>query len=173
MAIRKVREDGDPILRKISKPVKKITRGTITLLDDMEDTMYVEDGVGLAAPQVGSLRRIFIVDVGEGIVEFINPEILETRGEQFGIEGCLSVPGKTGDVTRANYVKVKALNRDGEEFVLEGEELMARAILHEYDHLEGILFTDKVEGELQDGFPEDDEEGYEVAKEDDVDQEVL
>ncbi|HHX60187.1 MAG TPA: peptide deformylase [Epulopiscium sp.] len=161
MAIRQVREEGDPILRKISKPVKKISSSILTLLDDMEDTMYVEDGVGLAAPQVGSLRRIFIVDVGEGTVEFINPEILETRGEQTGREGCLSVPGKTGDVTRANYVKVKALNRDGEEFVLEGEELMARAILHEYDHLEGALFIDKVEGELREGYEEEDDEEYE------------
>ncbi len=164
MAIRQVREEGDPILRKISKPVKKITSSIITLLDDMEDTMYVEDGVGLAAPQVGSLRRVFIVDVGEGIVEFINPEILESSGEQIGIEGCLSVPGKTGNVARANYVKVKALNREGEEFVLEGEELMARAILHEYDHLEGELFIDKVDGEITEGFEED---SYEVDKEDD------
>lgn len=161
MAIRQVREEGDPILRKISKPVKKITPGVITLLDDMEETMYVEDGVGLAAPQVGSLRRIFIVDVGEGIVEFINPEILETSGEQIGIEGCLSVPGKTGDVCRANYVKVKALNREGEEFILEGEELMARAILHEYDHLEGKLFVDIVEGGLKEGFAQDEDEAVE------------
>lgn len=157
MAIRQVREDGDPILRKKSKPVKKITPSIITLLGDMEDTMYVEDGVGLAAPQVGSLRRVFIVDVGEGIVEFINPEILEISGTQTGIEGCLSVPGKTGDVTRANYVKVKALDRDGTEFILEGEDLMARAILHEYDHLEGTLFVDLVEGELTEGFDDDDE----------------
>ena len=162
MAVRQVREDGDPILRKISKKVKKISPGVITLLNDMEDTMYVEDGVGLAAVQVGSLRRIFIVDVGEGTIEFINPEILEMGGEQFGIEGCLSVPGKTGNVSRANYVKVKALNRDGEEFILEGEELLARAILHEYDHLEGKLFVDIVEGDLMDGFDqEDDEQDYE------------
>ena len=158
MAIRQVREDGDPILRKVSKTVKKITPGVITLLDDMEETMYLEDGVGLAAPQVGALRRIFIVDDGEGLVEFINPEILETSGEQVGIEGCLSVPGKSGNVCRANYVKVKALNRDGEEFILEAEELMARIILHEYDHLEGRLFTDIVQGEINEGFDEDEDE---------------
>ena len=160
MAVRQVREEGDPILRKISKQVKKITPSIITLLEDMADTMYVEDGVGLAAPQVGSLRRVFIVDVGDGIVEFINPEILETKGEQTGTEGCLSVPGKSGTVCRPSYVKVKALNRDGQEFVLEGEDLMARAILHEYDHLEGELFIDKVQGELRDGYEEADEADY-------------
>lgn len=168
MAIRQVREEGDPILRKISKEVKKITPSILTLLDDMEDTMYVEDGVGLAAPQVGSLRRIFIVDVGEGTVEFINPEILETSGEQTGIEGCLSVPGKTGQVCRPFKVKVKALDRNGEEFILEAEELMARAILHEHDHLEGKLFVDIVEGELMDGF---DFEEYDEEEEDEDEEE--
>lgn len=149
MAIRSVRIEGDPILNKKAKKVASITESIITLLDDMTETMYVEDGVGLAAPQVGVLRRIFVIDIGEGVIEFINPEILEVSGEQTGIEGCLSVPGKTGNVTRPNYVKVKALNRDGKEFVLEGEELMARAILHEYDHLEGELFISKVEGEVE------------------------
>lgn len=164
MAIRQIREEGDPILRKVSKPVKKINQSILTLLDDMEDTMYVEDGVGLAAPQVGSLRRVFIVDVGEGVIEFINPEILETAGEQTGIEGCLSVPGKSGTVCRANYVKVKALDRAGAEFVLEGEDLLARAILHEFDHLEGKLFVDQVIGELQDGYGPEDDEAYEEAR---------
>lgn len=156
MAIIKVREEGDPILRKISKPVRKITPSILTLLDDMADTMVVEDGVGLAAVQIGSLRRVFIADVGDGVIEFINPEILDTAGEQIGIEGCLSVPGKSGDVCRANYVKVKALDRHGKEFVLEGEELLARAILHEYDHLEGELFVDKVMGEITEGYGEDE-----------------
>jgi len=145
MAIRQIRIDGDPILRKKSKEVKKITPSIVTLLDDMKETMDLEDGVGLAAPQVGSLRRIFIVDVGEGVTEFINPEIMEKDGEQVGPEGCLSVPGEAGIVSRANYVKVKALDRDGNEFIIEAEELMARAILHEYDHLEGVLFIDKME----------------------------
>lgn len=148
MATRKVRTEGDPILRKKAKEVGKITQSIVTLLDDMIETMYLEDGVGLAAPQVGALRRVFVVDIGEGVVEFINPEILDIQGEQTGIEGCLSVPGKTGNVSRPNYVKVKALNREGNEFILEAEELMARAILHENDHLEGELFIDKVEGEL-------------------------
>lgn len=165
MAIRKVREDGDPILRKRSKEVKKITKGMLTLLDDMEETMHLEDGVGLAAPQVGSLRRIFIVDVGEGLLEFINPEILETSGEQTAIEGCLSVPGKTGNVCRPFAVTVKALDRDGNEFTLEVEDLMARAIMHEHDHLEGILFKDRVEGELFDGYPDEDEEEEDVEVE--------
>lgn len=156
MAIRQVRKDDDPILRKQSKPVKKITKSILLLLDDMKETMELECGVGLAAPQVGALRRVFIVDIGDGLTEFINPEILEESGEQTGSEGCLSIPGKSGLVCRPNYVKVKALNRDGEEFVIEAQELMARAILHEYDHLEGTLFTDKVEGELLDGFPEEE-----------------
>lgn len=173
MAIRQVREEGDPILRKKGKVVKNITPSILTLLDDMADTMYVEDGVGLAAPQVGSLRRVFIVDVGDGdgIIEFINPEILETSGKQIGIEGCLSVPGKTGTVCRANYVKVKALDRDGAEFTLEGEELMARAILHEYDHLEGELFIDKVDGELTDIDDDDYEDDYE--DDDEINEEAL
>ena len=149
MAIRNVRTEGDPILRKKAKKIKTISKSIVTLLDDMEETMYLEEGVGLAAPQVGALRQVFIVDVGEGIVEFINPEILESQGEQIGIEGCLSVPGKTGNVCRPAYVKVKALDRDGQEFVLEAEELMARAILHEYDHLQGTLFIDKLEDDLE------------------------
>ncbi len=165
MAIRQVREEGDPILRRISKPVRKITPSILTLLDDMEATMLVEDGVGLAAVQVGSLRRIFIVDVGEGVIEFINPEIIDTSGEQTGIEGCLSVPGMSGTVCRANYVKVKALDRHGKEFTLDGEELLARAILHEYDHLEGKLFVDIVQGELQDGYGDEDEDDEEYDEE--------
>lgn len=146
MAIRKIRENGDEVLRKKSKPVEVINNRILTLLEDMADTMYEADGVGLAAPQVGILKRIFVIDVydDEGLRVFINPEILEVRGTQVGEEGCLSIPGKLEEVERANYVKVKALNERGEEFILEAEELLARAVLHEYDHLEGTLFIDHV-----------------------------
>lgn len=149
MATRLIREIGDPVLIKQCKEVKEMTDRTKELIEDMFDTMYEADGVGLAAPQVGILKRIFVIDVtGEDPMVFINPEILETDGEQTGYEGCLSVPGKSGIVTRPNHVKVKALDIEMNEFVLEAEELMARAILHENDHLNGILYTEKVEGEL-------------------------
>lgn len=146
MAIRNIRKNGDDVLRKKSKVVEEINARTITLLNDMADTMYDADGVGLAAPQIGILKRMFVIDVydDEGLRVFINPEILETKGSQIGEEGCLSVPGEMADVDRANYVKVKALNEKGQEFILEAEELLARAILHEYDHLEGTLFIDHV-----------------------------
>ena len=154
MALRNLVIDGDPLLRKKSRTVDEITPRIIKLLDDMADTMYFENrGIGIAAPQVGVLRRVFVVDVGDehGKIEFINPEILETSGSQTDFEGCLSVPGKTCPVTRAEYVKVKALDRDGNEFTLEGEGLLARCILHEYDHLEGILFIDKsADGKIYD-----------------------
>lgn len=145
MAIRNIRIEGDEILRKKSRAIDKIDNRTITLINDMIETMYEADGVGLAAPQVGILKRIFVIDVydGEGIRVFINPEILETSGSQIGEEGCLSIPGECKDVDRANYVKVKALNEKGEEFVLEAEELLARAVLHENDHLDGVLFIDR------------------------------
>ena len=110
----------------------------------MVETMYNADGVGLAAPQVGVLRRVVVIDIGEGVIELINPELIETEGEQIGPEGCLSVPGVTGEVERPLKVKVKALNRKGEEFIIEGEGLLARALCHEIDHLDGIIFTDKV-----------------------------
>lgn len=148
MATREIRTESDPILRKVSKAVTKFDKELWTLLDDMGDTMYEADGVGLAAPQIGILKRIFVIDVGEGIIEFINPEILAVDGEQFGEEGCLSVPKKYGPVRRANHVKMRAQNRMGEWFEIEGEELMARAMLHENDHLEGKLFVDLVEGDL-------------------------
>ena len=144
MAIRTIRTDGDPVLRKISKPVKEITPKIVTLVDDMLDTMYEAMGVGLAAPQVGILKRIVVIDIGDGPIVLINPEILETSGEQTGDEGCLSLPGESHEVERPNYVKVKAFNEKGEEFILEGEELLARAILHENDHLDGILYIDHV-----------------------------
>jgi peptide deformylase len=144
MAIRNIRKNGDEVLRKKCKPVKAITERTLKLIEDMADTMYEADGVGLAAPQVGILQRIFVVDVYDdyGLRVFINPEILEVSGSQIGEEGCLSVPNELEDVERPNYVKVKALNERGEEFILEGTELLARAILHENDHLEGKLFID-------------------------------
>ncbi|MBU3104096.1 peptide deformylase [Clostridium gasigenes] len=146
MAIRNIRENGDDVLRKKSKNVEEINSRIITLLKDMAETMYEADGVGLAAVQVGILKRIFVIDAydDEGLRVFINPEILETKGSQLGEEGCLSVPGQLEDIERANYVKVKALNERGEEFILEAEELLARAILHEYDHLEGTLFIDLI-----------------------------
>lgn len=127
-----------------------MTLRTRILIEDMLDTMYQADGVGLAAPQVGILKRIVVIDVGEGPIVMINPEILETSGEQTGEEGCLSVPGKAGVVTRPNYVKARALNENMEEYIIEGEELLARAICHELDHLDGHLYVEKVEGELHD-----------------------
>ncbi len=148
MALRNLVIEGDPLLRKKSRPVEEITPRIIKLLDDMADTMNYEDrGVGIAAPQVGVLRRVFIVDVGDdhGLVEFINPEILETSGSQIDNEGCLSVPGKTCPVERASYVKAKALDRNGNEFIVEGEGLFARCVLHEYDHLDGKFFYDRID----------------------------
>ena len=150
MAIRKIREMGDEVLTKRCKEVTSMTLRTKLLINDMIDTMYEAMGVGLAAPQVGILKRIVVIDVGEGPIVLINPEILETSGEQTGDEGCLSVPGKAGCVTRPNYVKVKALNEEMEEVIYEGEELLARAFCHEIDHLDGHLYVEKVEGELHD-----------------------
>ncbi|MGL4847953.1 MAG: peptide deformylase [Clostridium sp.] len=146
MAIRNIRKNGDDVLRKKSKVVDKIDNRTLVLIEDMIDTMYEADGVGLAAPQVGVLKRIFVVDIYDdfGPRIFINPEILDVKGSQVGEEGCLSAPGEFGDVDRPNYVKVKALNEKGEQFTLEATEFLARAICHEYDHLEGTLFLDKV-----------------------------
>ena len=151
MAIRNIREIGDPVLEKTCKEVKEITPRVQELIDDMFDTLYEADGVGLAAPQVGILKRIVVIDTtGEDPLVLINPKVLETSGEQSGYEGCLSVPGKTGNVTRPNYVKIIAYDQNMESFELEGTELLARAILHEVDHLEGHLYVEKVEGELKD-----------------------
>ncbi len=151
MALRTIREYGDDVLAKNCKEVKEITPRIRELVADMFETMYEANGVGLAAPQVGILKRIFVIDcTGEDPMVFINPEILETSGEQTGYEGCLSVPGKSGIVTRPNYVKAKAMDLDGNEFIVEGEELMARAILHENDHLNGHMYVEKVEGDLVD-----------------------
>ena len=151
MAIRNIREMGDPVLNKICKEVKEITPRTGELIDDLFDTMYEEGGVGLAACQVGVLKRIVVIDVtGEDPILLINPVIIETSGEQFGNEGCLSVPGKAGMVRRPNYVKVRANDRELNTFELEGTELLARAICHEVEHLDGHLYVEKVEGGLKD-----------------------
>lgn len=158
MALRKIREIGDPILNKTCKEVKEVTDRTKDLIDDMFDTMYEAQGVGLAAPQVGILKRIVVIDCGDDPLLLINPEVLETSGEQTGQEGCLSIPGKAGIVTRPNYAKVKAYNEDMEEFIVEGEELLARALLHEIDHLDGHLYVEKVEGELMNVVPDDEDE---------------
>ena len=145
MALRQIVQIGDSVLRKKCKPVEKIDDKIIQLLDDMADTMYEADGVGLAAPQVGILKRIAIVHVGDGLIELINPEIIEVKGTQTDDEGCLSVVNEFGPVTRPYYVKVRAYNRKGELFEIEGEELLARAFCHEIDHLDGVLFVDKIE----------------------------
>ena len=150
MALRKIRIQGDSVLTKVCRPVEKLTPRIKTLIGDMLDTMYDADGVGLAAPQVGVLRRVVVIDVGEGPLVLINPEIIETDGSQTGEEGCLSLPGKSGTVTRPNYVKVRAYNEDMELFEAEGTELLARAICHELDHLDGHMYTEKVEGPLYD-----------------------
>ena len=145
MALRTIRVEGDPVLTKISRPVDKMTPRIHDLITDMLDTMYEAMGVGLAAPQVGILKRIVVIDVGDGPIILINPEIIEKSGEQTGDEGCLSVPGMAGQVTRPDHVKVKALNEDMEEVVYEGEGLLARAFCHELDHLDGHMYTDLVE----------------------------
>ena len=149
MAIRNIREIGDPVLNKNCKEVKEITDRTKELINDMFDTMYDAEGVGLAAPQVGILKRIVVIDVtGDSPLLLINPVILETSGEQTGYEGCLSVPRKSGVVTRPNYVKVKAYDEELKPFELEGTELLARAICHELEHLDGHLYVERVEGDL-------------------------
>lgn len=149
MATRKVREMGDPVLTKRCKEVTEITPRLQELIDDMFETLYEENGVGLAAPQVGILKRIVVIDTtGEDPLLLINPKILETSGEQDGYEGCLSVPGKSGKVTRPNYVKALAYDENMEPFEIEGTELLARAICHEMDHLEGHLYVERVHGPL-------------------------
>ncbi|MDF2842221.1 MAG: hypothetical protein K0R00_647 [Herbinix sp.] len=155
MAIRNIREIGDSVLLKVSKEVKEVDRKLITLINDMIDTMYDAGGVGLAAPQVGILKRVIVIDVseeGDEPIVLINPEILETEGEQTGDEGCLSIPGKVGTVCRPNYVKVKALNERFEEIIVEGVELKARALCHEIDHLNGILYPEVAIGELRNNY---------------------
>ena len=159
MAIRNIREMGDSVLNKKCKEVTEMTDRTRELIDDMFETMYEANGVGLAAPQVGILKRIVVIDTtGEDPILLINPVIVETSGEQTGQEGCLSVPGKSGQVTRPNYVKVLAYDENMEQFEIEGTELLARALCHEIDHLEGHLYVEKVEGPLQDVSYDEEEE---------------
>lgn len=153
MALRNIREIGDELLYKKSKEVKEVTEKTKELIEDLLETMYAADGVGLAAPQVGILKRIAVIDVTEeqdSPIILINPVIIHQEGEQRGSEGCLSVPGKAGIVTRPNLIRVRATGIDGKEFEVEGEELLARALIHEIEHLDGELYVDKVEGELLD-----------------------
>lgn len=155
MAIRQIRYEGDPILRKVSREVTEINDRILTLLEDMVETMYEYDGVGLAAPQVGVLRRVIVIDVGEGPIKLINPEIIEQEGENIDAEGCLSIPNRSGTVKRPERVKVKYLDEKGEEKVIEGTGLLARALCHEIDHLNGILFIDNMIEEIYDDEYED------------------
>lgn len=159
MGLRKILTDKDPALHKVCRPVEKFDGRLHRLLDDMRDTLVEANGVGLAAPQVGILRRVVLVDTGEEILELVNPTMLETSGEQEGAEGCLSVPGKYGLVKRPNYAKVRAQDRDGNWFEAEGEELIARCFCHELDHLDGIVYTEVMERFLtEEELMADDEE---------------
>lgn len=157
MALREIRLMGDDILTKPCKEVTKMTIRTRILINDMLDTMYEAQGVGLAAPQVGILKRIVVIDIGDGPIVMVNPEILESSGEQTGNEGCLSLPGKAGTVTRPMYVKVKAFDQNMKPVILEGEELLARAMCHEIDHLEGHMYVELAEGPLFDAENEEEE----------------
>lgn len=152
MALRTIRILGDPVLTKVCREVTEVTPRIRELIDDMLETMYDANGVGLAAPQVGMLKRIVVIDVGDehGPIVLINPTIVETDGTQTGDEGCLSYPGKAGCVTRPNYVKVRAFDEDMNEFEIDGEGLLARAFCHEIDHLDGHMYVEKVEGEVHD-----------------------
>ena len=160
MGLRKILTTEEPALHKVCRPVEKFDWRLHKLLDDMKETLAQANGVGLAAPQVGILRRVVIVDTGEEILELVNPELLETDGEQEGAEGCLSVPGKYGLVKRPYYAKVRAQNRDGEWFEAEGEELIARCFCHELDHLDGIVYT-----EIMERFLTEEELNAEVEEE--------
>ena len=157
MALRKILTDAEPALHKVCKPVTSFDKKLHTLLDDMRETLIDSNGVGLAAPQVGILRRVVLVDTGEEIIELINPELVETSGEQEGAEGCLSVPGKYGWVKRPYYATVRAQDRDGNWYEAEGEELIARCFCHELDHLDGILYTQVMERFLTEEELEADE----------------
>ena len=150
MALRQIRIQGDPVLEKSCRAITEMTPKLQTLIDDMFETMYEANGVGLAAPQVGILKRVVVIDVGDGPICMINPEIFESSGEQTGDEGCLSLPGKAGQVTRPNYVKARFLDEDMEEYEIEGTELLARCICHELEHLDGHMYTEKVVGPLHD-----------------------
>ncbi len=180
MALREIILESDPVLRKTARPVDKITEHIKTLLDDMAESMYEADGVGLAAPQVSVRRRVVVIDIGDGLLELINPEILESDGIQRNMEGCLSLPGQSGYVDRPNYVKVKAQNREGEWIEYEAEGYLAIAMCHEIDHLDGILFIDKVldltEEEIEELRRRDLEQRIRVEEaydESDVDENVI
>lgn len=156
MATRQIRLAGDPILYKVCKEVKELTPMLKTLIDDMLETMYEENGVGLAAPQVGILRRIAVIDIGDGPIVLVNPQIIEEEGEQTGDEGCLSVPGKAGQVTRPNHVVIRAYDENMDAYEMEADELLARAFCHEIEHLEGHMYTEHVIGGLHDVSYEDE-----------------
>ena len=159
MALRTIRIAGDPVLTKKCREVKEMTPRIDQLIDDMFDTMYDGNGVGLAAPQVGILKRIAVIDTtGEDPIVLINPVVVETEGEQTGEEGCLSLPGKAGQVTRPNHVVVEALDREMNKITVTGDELLARALMHEIDHLDGHMYTELVEGQLHDVSYEEEEE---------------
>lgn len=158
MALRQIRIMGDSKLEKVCRPVKEMTPRLKELVHDMLDTMYESNGVGLAAPQVGILKRIVVIDIGEGPVILVNPVLLESSGEQTGQEGCLSLPGQAGIVTRPSHVKIRAYDENMQEFELEGDELLARAICHELDHLEGIMYVSRVEGDLFEVTADEEEE---------------
>lgn len=160
MALREIRFSEDPILRKRSKEITEVTERIKILLEDMIETMNNADGVGLAAPQIGILRRAVVIDVGEGPIKLLNPAILEVKGEAIDIEGCLSVPGRSGTVNRPEWVKVSYMDMEGQEKTLEGDGLLARAICHEIDHLDGILYIDKMIEEVE--LEEDEELSEEV-----------
>ncbi len=156
MALRTIRLQGDPVLNKVCRQIPEMTSRIRTLAEDMLETMYDANGVGLAAPQVGILKRLVVIDAGDGPYIMVNPEIIETSGEQTGDEGCLSVPGKAGEVTRPNYVRAKYYDLDMNECEVTGEELLARAICHEVEHLDGHLYVEKVKGGLHDVVNEDE-----------------
>ena len=158
MGLRKILTDKDPALHKVCKPVENFDKKLHKLLDDMRETLIDSNGVGLAAPQVGILRRVVLVDIGDEILELINPEMLETDGEQVGPEGCLSVPGKYGLVKRPYWAKVRAQDRDGNWYEAEGEEIIARCFCHELDHLDGIVYTEVMERYLTEEELEYDED---------------
>ena len=158
MALRTIRVEGDPVLGNVFRGGTEVTPKKVTLFDDMLETMYEANGVGLAAPQVGILKRIVVNDVGEGPIVMINPDIIESDGEQTGEEGCLSVPGKAGQVTRPNHVKARFMGEDMKEYQIEGEELLASCICQEHEHLDGHLYVEKVEGALHDVTYEDTQE---------------
>lgn len=158
MALRTIRIQGDPVLTKKCKEIKEVTPKIKELIEDMQETMYEANGVGLAGPQVGVLKRIVVIDVGDGPIVMINPVIIESSGEQTGDEGCLSLPGKAGCVTRPNYVKARFLDENMDEYEIEGTELLARAICHELDHLDGHMYTEKVVGGIHDTNYDEEEE---------------